>query len=136
MKEGGGSEGGREEEVEGGREEEVKEGGMGRKERGGREGRKEGNKTGGRWKEGRRRDKSDYPPELNPKSCEIHPTCKTNNMGMRQKTYSGHPAWKNGTFNIPSRKTGGTKQNISQSVKSNQIKSNQSINQSITYQTG
>ena len=52
MKEGGGSEGGREEDVEGGREEEVKEGGMGRKERGGREGREEGIKTGGRRKEG------------------------------------------------------------------------------------
>ena len=104
---------------------------MGRK--GGMGGREQDRRETG----GRRRDKSNYPPELNPKSCEIHPTCKTKNMGMRRKTYSGHPAWKNGTFNIPSRKTGRTNQNISQSVKSNQIKSiNQSINQSITYRTG
>ena len=53
-------------------------------------------------------------------------------MGMRRKTYSGHPAWKKGTFKIPSRKTvEKIKQSLDQSINQS---INQSVNQSISCQ--
>ena len=112
-------------EVAGGRREwrrergERKEGG--RREEGGRKGErgKEGRRERGKVeeREGRRRDKNVQLilQNLTPSHVSYMCTWRTTeislqylsvfSMGMRRKTYSGHPAWKKGTFKIPSRKT-------------------------------
>ena len=98
-------------EVAGGRREgeERKEGG---RERGGKKGGRDRGKVEER--EGRRRDKNVQLilQNLTPshvsytwRTTEIHSKISVISMGMRRKTYSGHPAWKKGTFKIPSRKT-------------------------------